>query len=131
MSGTCAKTLLAATRSAWPYSAAIAAPVSGSEELHYGPDALGEGGRRDVAGRLHAEYRDAGGDEVLQQVAVIARDLGHEAGGRQAKPCSHLVGIPLGVGDPRIGVRRKVRVLREDVLAGHVRGELNEQAPLA
>jgi hypothetical protein len=103
----------------------------GSQELHYGTDALGAGGRRDIAGRLHAEYRDAGGGEVLQQVTVIARHLGHEAGGRKAKPCGHLVGIPFGVGDPRIGVRRKVRVLREDVLRRHVRGELNKKAPLA
>ena len=102
-----------------------------AEELHHRPDALGDGGLGDVAGWLNAEHRDTCRDEVLQQVAVVARDLGDEAVGSQAKRGGHLIRVPLGVGDPRVGVRREVRVLGEDVLASHVRGELDEQALLA
>ena len=69
--------------------------------------------------------------KVLQQVAVIARHLGDQAAGRQAEPADHGLGIPLRVRHPRVGVRREVRVVREDVLAGYVGGELHEQARFA
>ena len=102
-----------------------------AEEFHHGPDALSDGGLGDVAGRLDPEHRDAGRREMLEQVAVVARDLGHQAVGGKPELGRHLAGVPLSVRDPRIGVRREVRVLGEDVLARHVRGKLDEQALFA
>ena len=50
-----------------------------SEEPREGRDTGGHGDLGDVRGRLDAEARHAGGDEVLQQIAVVAGDLDHEA----------------------------------------------------
>ena len=74
----------------------------------------------DVGRRLDAEHRDARGDEVLQQVAVVARHLGHQAVRPEAELVDHRVGVAAGVLDPGVRVRREVGVVGEDVLAGHV-----------
>jgi hypothetical protein len=68
---------------------------------------------------------------MLEQVAVVARDLGHQAGLGQAEPLGHGVGIPLGVRHPGVGVRGEVGVVGEDVFPGYVGGKLHEQAGLA
>ena len=81
MSGTWAKTLFPATRSARPYSLGDLAAGVGAQELDLGPDALGPGRLGDVRGRLDAEHRDARRLEVLKQVAVVAGHLGDQAAG--------------------------------------------------
>ena len=50
----------------------------GSEELTQRRDTVLLRHRRDVAGRVDAEHRDAGLDVVAQEVAVVARDLHRE-----------------------------------------------------
>ncbi len=66
--------------------------------------------------------------EVLQQVAVVAGDLGDQAVRVEVEPVDHRVGVALGVRHPGVGVGREVGVVREDVLAGHVSRQLHEQA---
>ena len=78
MSGTWAKTLLATTRSARPCRRRSAAGLR-TEELDLGRDAAGPGRLGDVRGRLDAEHGDAARAEVLQEIAVVARDLDDEA----------------------------------------------------
>ena len=128
MSGTCAKTLLAATRSALPCSAATAVPVASPEELADRVDALGPGHLRDVRRRLDAEAPDAEVAHVLQEVAVVAGDLDHEGVLGQAEPDDGGLHVALGVRHPGVGVGGEVRVVAEDVLAREVRRQLDQQA---
>ena len=103
----------------------------GAEELGEGLDAALDRRLRDVQRRLHAEHRDALRQEVLQEVAVVGRDLDDEAPGSEPEPIGHLVGVAAGVLDPRVGVGGEVRVLGEDVLGGHELRDLDEPAALA
>ena len=50
----------------------------GSEEFTHGRDTVLLRDRRDVAGRVDAEHRDAGLHVVAQEVTVVARDLHRE-----------------------------------------------------
>ena len=52
--------------------------TSSREERVHGGDALALRCSSDVRGRLHAQSRDPARDDVLKEVAVIARDL-HDA----------------------------------------------------
>ena len=47
----------------------------GAEEGHLRGNPFGDGRLRDVGGRFDAQDRHAVGQEILQQVAVVARDL--------------------------------------------------------
>ena len=85
----------------------------------------------DVGGGLDAERRDAALDDVLQQVAVVAGDLHHEAVPVEAEALDRHLDVAARVLDPGVRVRGEVGVLREDVLAGHELLELHEQAALA
>ena len=102
-----------------------------AEEPHDRRDA--ELARRlgDVRGRLDAERRDAALDEVLQQVAVVARDLDDQAVGAEAEALDRHRRRSACVRDPGVGVRREVGVLGEDVLRRHELLELHQQAVLA
>ena len=81
-----------------------------SEEAHQGGHALRFGGRGDVGRRLDAERRDAGLDEPLQEIAVVARQLddqarsGRSRSGRSSCPCSR--------GRARPSCRRRTRSTR-------------------
>jgi hypothetical protein len=85
----------------------------------------------DVGGRLDAQRRDAALDDVPQQVAVVARDLHDQAVGAEAEALDRHLDVAARVLDPRVGVRREVRVLGEDVVGGDERLELHQQAALA
>jgi len=71
MSGTWAKTLLPATRSARPVPIGDVGPGHGGRGTRLGPDTLLARDLGDVARRLHAEHRHAVGDEVLEEVSVV------------------------------------------------------------
>ena len=68
----------------------------GAEEPSLGAHSVSDGHFGDVGRRLDAEHRNAEGDEVLQQVPVVARDLDHQVVGTQA-----------GVGRPPPGRKRR------------------------
>ena len=115
-----------------------AAPLRGQAPAEVGAEELGEGldaaldrRLRDVQRRLDAEHRDALRQEVLQEVAVVGRDLDDEALGSEPEPIGHLVDVAAGVLDPRVRVGGEVRVLGEDVLGGHELRDLDEPAALA
>ena len=89
-----------------------------AEELdqrgHAGLDRLG----RDVLRRLDAEHLDPGRLEVLEQVAVVARDLDDPRPRSELEPPGHRRRERLAVVEPRAGERREVRVLGEDLARG-------------
>src|ERR1700733_10276518 len=58
-----------------------------------------------VHGRLDSQQRNISPDEVLQQVAVVARDLYDKALLAQSKPLDNLVAVFLAVLQPGIRVR--------------------------
>src|SRR5213078_4305247 len=99
-----------------------------AEEVDLGADSLAAGHFCDVGGGFDTDDRNPGGDEVLQQVPVVAGHLDHERVFTQAQPLGHLVGVPLRVRHPRVGVRREVGVVGEDVLTRYVGGKLYQQA---
>ena len=53
----------------------------GPQKLDDGPDAPGASRLGYIRGRLDAKHRDFPGQEVLQQITVIARHLGDQAAG--------------------------------------------------
>ncbi len=71
-----------------------------AQERDLGRDALVHRGLGDVRGGLDAEAADAAGDDVLEQVAVVARHLDDEGARAQPQPVHRLVDEPLRVGDP-------------------------------
>ena len=60
---------------------------------------------RDVGGRLDAEDGDAGLDEMLQQVTVVAGDFDDRARRVQTEPLRRHLRIGLGMGHPARGER--------------------------
>ena len=88
-----------------------------AKEPDLGGDAALRGGTGDVGRGFDAEGRHAARDEVLQQVAVVARDLDHAAGAAEAEPTADHLDVAPGVLDPACRVRGEVGVLRKD-LAG-------------
>ena len=99
-----------------------------AEERDQGRDALLDGHLRHVGRRLDAEDGDALLHEVLQQVAVVARDLDHEAVLPEAEPLRDHVRVAAHVLDPAVGVRGEVGVLGEDRLRADVLLELHQEA---
>ena len=53
------------------------------------------------AGRFDAQDGDAFGVEILEQIAVVGRDLHHLAGPAVAEPPHHHLDVLLGMGQPR------------------------------
>ena len=100
----------------------------GAEELDACRDAAFNRRRRDVRGRLDPEHGDAALDEVLEQVAVVARDLDDLAVGAEAEPLRHIADVGTGVLEPAPRERREVRVVAEDVLRRLEFGQLHEEA---
>lgn len=100
----------------------------GPQEVHLGTDPPGPRHLRDVRRRLHPEHRDAPGDEVLEQVTVVAGHLGDQAVRAESERLGHRVGVPLGVRDPGIGIGGEIGVVGENVLPRHICRQLHEQA---
>ena len=88
------------------------------------------GDERDILGRLDAQYGHSGADEIPEQVSVVAAQLDDEAGRTEVQGTPHLVSVEAGVFEPAVGVRREVRVLREDRLRRHVGRQLDEEAAI-
>ena len=114
-SGTCAMTLLATSRSARRPSADEAGRELAAEERDDRLDAALARRLGDVRGGLDAERRNAALDDVLQQVAVVARQLHHEAVRVEPEALHRHLHVVARVRDPGVGVRREVGVLAEDV----------------
>ena len=102
-----------------------------AEELDPGRNALGERDLGHVRGGLDAEHRHAKRQEMLQQIAVVARQLDHQAVRAEREALRDHRAIRLGVGDPAGRVGREVGVFAEDVLRAHVLAELDQKAPAA
>ena len=100
----------------------------GGQELDLRRDAPRAGSLGDVCCGLDAKDRDPPGGKVLQEVAVVACHLGDQAARGQAEPADHRIRVPLRMLHPRVGVRREVRIVGEDVLTGHVGRKLHKQA---
>ena len=131
MSGTWASTLLPRTRSAGPRSAAESCAELGAEELRDRRHAAGHRSLGDVARRLDSQHRDPLRQEVLEEVAVVRGELDDEAVSPSESLSRDLIDVAPGVLDPRVRVRREVRVLREDLLGRGELGYLREPAALA
>jgi hypothetical protein len=65
---------------------------------------------------------------MLQQVAVVARQLDRQAVWPEVEPLGDHGAVGLGVGDPGRRVRGEVGVFPEDVLRAHVLAQLDEKA---
>ena len=91
-------------------------------------NALVERDLGDVGGRLDAEHGHAERQEMLQQIAVVARQLDHQAVRPEPEPLRDHLAVGLGVRDPAGRVGGEVGVLAEDVLRAHVLLELHQEA---
>ncbi len=74
-----------------------------AEEIHTCRHTFGDGGLGHVDRRFDAEDRDALRQKMLQQIAVIAGDLHHEAVFIQLQPLGDLVAIGFRMADPAGG----------------------------
>ena len=99
-----------------------------SEEIDAGGYALLDRHLGDVGRGLDAQDGNAQRQEVLQQVAVIARQLDDETVGSELQPPRDRLAVGLGVRDPGGRIGGKIGVLTEDVLRAHIFLELNEKA---
>jgi len=102
-----------------------------AEEGDLRPHALAMRKPRDVGRRLDAQYGNIRRDEVLQQVSVVAGDLGDEAPCMQAEAFRHGGGVTPGMVHPAVRIRRQVRVFREDVGRGDKLFQLHQEAVIA
>jgi hypothetical protein len=102
-----------------------------TEELDQSRHTARLGGLGDVRGRVDSQDLYAGADEVLEEVAVVGGQLDDEVVCSQLQALAdHLDVLPRML-DPCRGIRREVRVLREDLVWSDERLELDEVAPLA
>ena len=102
-----------------------------AEEIDDGLDPPLAGDRRDVGRGLDPERGDAALDQMLEQVAVVARQLHHLAVRPEPEALDHRVHVVARVCDPGVRIRREVGVLREDLLRRHELLELHQQTVLA
>lgn len=102
-----------------------------AEELPTDGDPECLGGSRSPGGRLDAEAGDAGGNEVLQQIAVVRRNFDHETALVETKPLDDHGCITGGMLEPRGGSARKIGVVgSEQVCRRRVVLRLDEPAPV-
>ena len=90
-----------------------------------------DGDAGDVGRRLDAEHRHALGDEVLQQVAVVARDLDDLTLGSETEALDHRCDVGLRVPQPTGGEAGEVGVIRKDRLGALEGFELHQPAGVA
>ena len=76
------------------------------------------------------EHRHAALLEVLEEVAVVARDLDDLARGVETEALDHLLRIRTCMAEPALGVGREVRVVAEHLCGRHDLRELNKEAAL-
>jgi hypothetical protein len=81
-----------------------------------------------LAGRLDPQHVEATRHKVLEQVPVVGGDLDDLAAGAESEALDDRVGVSPRVGDPAVGIRGKVCVLRKDLLRRHDLVELHQQA---
>ena len=91
-------------------------------------EALFQRGGRHVAGGVDPEDRDARGCVVLEEVAVVARDLDRQAGGGQIARRQDAIDDRPGVLHEGIGRRREIGIVPEQLLGRHGLGDLDEAA---
>ena len=83
----------------------------------------------DIGGRLYAEASDAPSHRVLEQIAVVARDLDDEGVALEAEPVNRSNSRTRRAWvHPGIAVRGEVGVMTEDFVGREVGGQLYEQA---
>ncbi len=87
-----------------------------AEERNICRHALAHGDKGDVRGRLHAQHGDATLAEILQQVAIVARQFHHQRVRAQPQVADHARRIRVRVAQPGIGERREIQVIGEDGL---------------
>ena len=75
----------------------------GAKEEDFGGDALGDGGFGAVAGGFDAQDGDAGGVEVLEEIAVVAGDFHHPVAWAEAEALHHGPGVAPRVIEPGVG----------------------------
>ena len=98
------------------------------EEVDERRDAAVDGYLSNVGSRLDTEHGHAQWQEVLQQIAVIARQLDDQAVRPQPEPsCDHLA-VCFGVGDPGGRIGGVVGVFSEDGLRADILLQLDEEA---
>ena len=102
-----------------------------AEECDPGRHADGFGGFCDVGGGLYAQYRNVGGDEMLQQIAVIAGDLDDLALRCQRKPLPRHFRIVAGMVDPTAGEGRKIGIVGKYGVRRHRVLDLHQPAGAA
>ena len=102
-----------------------------AEELDVGwnPARRRRGGH--IGGRLDPEAPDPALDEILEQVAVVAGNLDDLAGAVQVQPRHDRRDVVSRVGQPRVGVRREVGVVAEDLFRRGAYSQLHEKARVA
>src|SRR5262249_21829573 len=99
-----------------------------SEEPRDSWNAASDRGSCYVFRGLDAENRDAFGDEVLEEIAVVASELDGVMPGAKTEPGGDHVDVAAGVPEPGVGVRREVGILREDMVGSDVFLDLHEKA---
>ena len=131
MSGTCARTLFPRTRSACPRSRARRAPSSAPKNSVIVSTPRATAASATFSAGSIPSTGTRFGEEVLQEIPVVRRELDDEALRPEREPLAHLLDVRPRVLDPRVRVRRKVRVLAEDLLGRGELGNLGEPAALA
>ena len=86
----------------------------------------------DVGRRLDAQHRHAHGQEMLQQIAVVAGELDHEAVTVQPEAFAHGHAVAPRMLDPAGGIGREVGILpAKDLLGTDIFAQLHEPALIA
>ena len=75
------------------------------KETHFGRHTGGYSAGGNIRGWLHAKAWDAGGDEIAQQIAIIARDFDNEALRTECKALMHRRSVTRGVIKPALRER--------------------------
>jgi hypothetical protein len=84
-----------------------------------------------IAGWFDAQDGNASLAKAIEQIPIVTGNLHDGAGGSQAQMIYDVVGIAPRVIEPRLRVRRVVRVLTEDLLRRHIFLQLDEEALVA
>ena len=100
----------------------------GGEERHLSRNSVLLRYLRDVGGGLDAQRRNSRGDEVLQQITVVARDLDNLFRGIQRKARDYVLHVGPGVVQPALRVRGEVCVVGKDRIRPLELADLDEEA---
>ena len=130
MSGTCASTLLPTIRSAWPLGARRCASSTPKNSVTVGMPLAIAASATLAAGSMPRTPTPSS-SEILQQIAVVAGQLDHEAVLAEPQPAAHDLAVRLGVGEHRVGEGREIGVVVEDFPRADVLFELDQEALLA